>query len=34
MSKIIWAMIILPGLLALFGAWRARRARVSTQARV
>jgi len=27
MSTIIWAMIILPGLLALFGAWRARRAR-------
>ena len=27
MSKIIWAMIILPGLLAIFGAWRARRAK-------
>ena len=25
MSKIIWAMIILPGMLALFGAWRAKR---------
>jgi membrane-associated protein len=25
LSKIIWAMIILPGLLALFGAWKARR---------
>ncbi len=24
LSKIIWAMIILPGLLALYGAWRAR----------
>ena len=27
MSTIIWSMIILPGLLALFGAWRARRAK-------
>ncbi|OGA97199.1 MAG: hypothetical protein A3E25_20600 [Burkholderiales bacterium RIFCSPHIGHO2_12_FULL_69_20] len=26
LSKIIWAMIIVPGLLVLFGAWRARRA--------
>ena len=25
LSKIIWAMIILPGLVILFGAWRARR---------
>ena len=25
LDKIIWAMIILPGLLAIFGAWRARR---------
>jgi membrane-associated protein len=25
MSAIIWSMIVLPGLLALFGAWRARR---------
>jgi membrane-associated protein len=25
LSKIIWAMIIIPGLLAMFGAWRARR---------
>ena len=25
MSTIIWAMIVLPGLLALFGAWRAKR---------
>ena len=25
LSKIIWAMILLPGLLILFGAWRARR---------
>jgi membrane-associated protein len=27
MSKIIWAMIILPGMLALLGAWRAKRAK-------
>ncbi len=26
LEKIIWALIIVPGLLALFGAWRARRA--------
>lgn len=26
LSKIIWAMILLPGLLILFGAWKARRA--------
>ena len=26
LSKIIWAMIIVPGLLVLFGVWRARRA--------
>lgn len=26
LSKIIWAMIIMPGLIALFGAWKARRA--------
>jgi membrane-associated protein len=25
LSKIIWALIVLPGLLAIFGAWRARR---------
>jgi membrane-associated protein len=25
LSKIIWALIIVPGLLAMFGAWRARR---------
>jgi membrane-associated protein len=25
LSKIIWAMIIIPGVLALFGAWRAKR---------
>jgi len=25
LSKIIWAMILIPGLLVLFGAWRARR---------
>jgi membrane-associated protein len=26
LEKIIWAMILVPGLIALFGAWRARRA--------
>lgn len=26
LSKIIWALILVPGLIALFGAWRARRA--------
>jgi membrane-associated protein len=26
LSKIIWALIIVPGLIAVFGAWRARRA--------
>ena len=25
LSKIIWALIIVPGLIAIFGAWRARR---------
>jgi membrane-associated protein len=25
LSKIIWALIIVPGLLAILGAWRARR---------
>jgi membrane-associated protein len=25
LSKIIWALIIVPGLIALFGAWKARR---------
>jgi len=25
LSKIIWALILVPGLLAIFGAWRARR---------
>jgi membrane-associated protein len=24
LDKIIWAMIFIPGLLAIFGAWRAR----------
>ena len=28
LSKIIWALIIVPGLIALFGAWKARHARV------
>ena len=26
LSAIIWALIIIPGLLAIFGAWKARRA--------
>ena len=30
MSKIIWAMIILPGMLALFGAWRAKRTKTES----
>jgi membrane-associated protein len=25
LSKIIWALIIIPGLIAIFGAWKARR---------
>ena len=29
LSKIIWAMILIPGLLILFGAWRARRGRAA-----
>jgi membrane-associated protein len=29
LDKIIWAMILLPGLIALFGAWKARRAEQS-----
>lgn len=29
LSKIIWAMIIVPGLLVMFGAWRARRKAVA-----
>jgi membrane-associated protein len=33
MSTIIWAMIVLPGLLALFGAWRAKRAKIVVQPR-
>ena len=28
LSKIIWALVIVPGLIALFGAWKARHARV------
>jgi membrane-associated protein len=31
MSTIIWAMIVLPGLLALFGAWRSRRSKDEAQ---
>ena len=26
LSKIIWALIIIPGLIAIFGAWKARKA--------
>jgi membrane-associated protein len=29
LSKIIWAMIIIPGLIAMFGAWKARRSAVA-----
>ena len=29
LSKIIWAMVIIPGLIALFGAWKARQAAVT-----
>jgi membrane-associated protein len=29
LSKIIWALILIPGLIAIFGAWRARRAEVA-----
>jgi len=25
LSKIIWAMILIPGVIVLFGAWKARR---------
>ena len=32
LSKIIWAMILIPGLLILFGAWRTRRAGRTTPA--
>ena len=32
MDKIIWAMILVPGLIAIFGAWRASRAARSTAA--
>ena len=31
LSKIIWAMILIPGLLVLYGAWRARRSSRSAQ---
>jgi membrane-associated protein len=29
LSKIIWALILVPGLIALYGGWRARRAAAS-----
>lgn len=32
LSKIIWAMILVPGLIALFGAWRASRAEAKSAA--
>ena len=30
LSKIIWAMILIPGLIALYGGWRASRAKTTT----
>jgi membrane-associated protein len=33
LDKIIWAMILIPGLLVIFGAWRARRKQASAHAR-
>ena len=32
LSKIIWALVLIPGLLILFGAWRARRGRAAAGA--
>ena len=32
LSHIIWAMILIPGLLILFGAWKSRRTEVSARA--
>ncbi|RZL11098.1 MAG: DedA family protein [Rubrivivax sp.] len=32
LSKIIWALILIPGLIAIFGAWRAKRAAVKAVA--
>ena len=32
LDKIIWAMILVPGLIAIFGAWKARRSTASTAA--
>jgi membrane-associated protein len=32
LSKIIWALIIVPGLIAIFGAWRAKRNAVNEAA--
>ncbi|MES2957326.1 MAG: DedA family protein [Pseudomonadota bacterium] len=32
LSKIIWAMILIPGLIAIYGAWKARRAQPSVGA--
>ena len=34
LDKIIWAMILLPGLLAIFGAWKARRAQAPSSSAV
>ncbi len=31
LSKIIWALIVVPGLLAIFGAWKARRAELAAE---
>jgi membrane-associated protein len=32
LEKIIWAMILVPGVLVLFGAWKARRKAAAAQA--
>ena len=32
LSKIIWAMIVIPGLIAIFGAWKARRSDTAVKA--
>jgi membrane-associated protein len=31
LSKIIWALILVPGLIALFGAWKASRTEATVQ---
>ncbi len=32
LSKIVWAMILIPGLVAIYGAWKARRSQLSSAA--